>query len=97
VRGQNERAAAARHSRNSDSPRGELSELNRLLFFLRSAAFASTFAGTRMARFFPVRYRSFAPFCPACYSRPTAVLSFLFGRSTLFVAFLNMFSLPFLL
>ena len=51
-----------RHSRNSDSPRGELSELNRLLFFLRSAAFASTFVGTRMARFFLVRYRSFAPF-----------------------------------
>jgi hypothetical protein len=48
-----------------------------------------------MAGFFSASAAAlFAPFVLLVNSRPGAALSFLFGRSTLFVAFFNMFSLP---
>jgi hypothetical protein len=60
---------------------------DRSLFFLRFAAFASTFAGTRMAGFFSASATALvAPFVLLVNSRPRAALSFLCGRSTLFVA-----------
>ena len=51
-----------------------------------------------MAGFFSVSAAALlATFVLLVDSRPRAALNFLFGRSTLFVALLNMFSLSFLL
>ena len=69
-----------------------------VLFFLRFAAFAPTFARTCMAGFFSASTAAlFAALVLLINSRPSATLRFFFGRSTLFVALFDMLSLSFLL
>src|SRR4029077_7715234 len=68
------------------------------LFFLRFAAFAPTFARTRMAGLFSASPAAlFAALVLLINSSPSATLRCLFGRSTLFVALFDMLSPSFLL